>query len=59
MNGIQPTPLSTDTILQVGVAVEHAGQDEVGDDAGVADEQQRAADGELGVRACDAHGYFP
>ena len=31
------------------MAVEDARQDEVGDDAGVADEQQRAADGELGV----------
>ena len=35
--------------LEVGVAVEHAREDQVGHDPGVADEQQRAPDGELGV----------
>ena len=43
--------------LQVGVAVEHARQDQVRDDARVADEQQRAADGELACSSgATAHG---
>ena len=49
MKGTQPTPLSTETILQLGVPVEHAAQDDVGHHAGVADEEQRPADGQLGV----------
>ena len=59
MNGIQPIPLSTDTIWRSGMPVEHAGEDQVGDDTGVADEQQGPADGELGVRPCESHGYLP
>src|SRR6478735_8553325 len=35
--------------LQLGEPVEHARQDDVGEHARVADEQQRATDGELGV----------
>ena len=49
MNGIHPPPLSTETIFSVGIPLEHPRADDVDDDLGVADEEQRSADGELCV----------
>ena len=49
MNGIQPVPLSTDTIFRSGNRSSIPEQMMLHDYSGVADEQEGSADGELGV----------